>query len=446
MIRSDMQLALSLFPMTDPGQFPISFTYDGRLIRGIPASFSTERTTRLIDANLRQTVVTAEDDRGLRIVVEHLQYLDFPVTEWVAYATNTSRERSGIVSDLRIIDGVLPHADARIVYSNGDTMNASGYEFYERRLGAEALRLTPDDGTSCNGASPYMKLLYEGFGVCIGIGWPGKWAASLQAVPNGVAIAIGQDRMHMYLNPGETMRTPRVNFLGYVGDEAYGRNVWRRWYRQHILPREHGRPLPPKLCLHDWRPDGTEFTAATEDKQLHALERYIDRGMKPDIWWFDAGWYACDGFWPYTGTWTHDEQRFPRGLAPIGQRCEELDIQFLLWFEPERVQAGTHLDTEHSDWLLYPADPQDVNRVLNYAKPEALQWTIEHVDQLIKRYNVHIYRQDLNFDPMLFWRAHEAADRIGAIENLHIQGYLTFWDEIIRRNPGLWIDSCAAGG
>ena len=32
------------------------------------------------------------------------------------------------------------------------------------------------------------------------------------------------------------------------------------------------------------------------------------------------------------------------------------------------------------------------------------------------------------------------------MENLHVQGYLAYWDALIDRNPGLWIDSCASGG
>lgn len=27
-----------------------------------------------------------------------------------------------------------------------------------------------------------------------------------------------------------------------------------------------------------------------------------------------------------------------------------------------------------------------------------------------------------------------------------MQGYLQFWDDLLKRNPGLWIDSCASGG
>ena len=31
-------------------------------------------------------------------------------------------------------------------------------------------------------------------------------------------------------------------------------------------------------------------------------------------------------------------------------------------------------------------------------------------------------------------------------ENLHVQGYLAYWDALRRRHPGMLIDSCASGG
>jgi alpha-galactosidase len=37
-------------------------------------------------------------------------------------------------------------------------------------------------------------------------------------------------------------------------------------------------------------------------------------------------------------------------------------------------------------------------------------------------------------------------DRQGVTENLHVQGYLAFWDELLERHPSLLIDSCASGG
>lgn len=48
--------------------------------------------------------------------------------------------------------------------------------------------------------------------------------------------------------------------------------------------------------------------------------------------------------------------------------------------------------------------------------------------------------------PLSFWRGNDSADRQGITENLHVQGYLAYWDELRKRNPQLIIDSCASGG
>ena len=36
-------------------------------------------------------------------------------------------------------------------------------------------------------------------------------------------------------------------------------------------------------------------------------------------------------------------------------------------------------------------------------------------------------------------------DRQGITEIRHVEGYLAFWDELLRRHPDLLIDSCASG-
>lgn len=49
-------------------------------------------------------------------------------------------------------------------------------------------------------------------------------------------------------------------------------------------------------------------------------------------------------------------------------------------------------------------------------------------------------------DPSYFWWTGEPDDRKGIVENHYVQGYLAYWDELLRRNPKLRIDSCASGG
>ena len=253
----------------------------------------------------------------------------------------------------------------------------------------------------------------------------------------------------MTILPGETMRTPRLTMMAYAGDEAHGRNLYRHWYFAHVLPRENGKPLEPMLCLHLFGDGGAEFTQTTAENQLKAIDTYVNRGMTPDVWWIDAGWYPCAGDWTKLGLWEHDPERFPDGLTPIGKRCEKYGTRFLLWMEPERVvsrKAGIWV--EHPEWTLETdgAVENGGPSLLDIGIPECCDWLIDHVDTLIKKYHVHVYRQDFNTAPAMFWERNETEDRIGAKENLHVQGYLRYWDTLIARNPGLWIDSCASGG
>ncbi len=84
--------------------------------------------------------------------------------------------------------------------------------------------------------------------------------------------------------------------------------------------------------------------------------------------------------------------------------------------------------------------------LLNLGNPDARKWLTGHVDKLLTGQGIDVYRQDFNMDPLGIWRANDAPDRQGLTENLHVQGYLAYWDELRRRHPGLLIDSCASGG
>jgi alpha-galactosidase len=120
-------------------------------------------------------------------------------------------------------------------------------------------------------------------------------------------------------------------------------------------------------------------------------------------------------------------------------------MQFLLWFEPERVgDPASWLGKNHPQWLL-PGTSH--GSLLDEGNPAARNWLIDHVDGMVKRQGLDWYREDMNgAGPLPAWRRNDADDRQGITENLYVQGHLAFWDELRRRNPGLRIDSCASGG
>lgn len=446
---ADMKLIAKLAPYNGPSGIPLTFYCGDRLIKGVPDEFNPRVYRRLADCNMFCVEITGQNAAGLELRVEYTEYRDFPVTEWVAYITNRGEENTPVLSEIRIMEHIISGTKPVLTYGNGDTVLDNGYEYFTDPVDRE-LRIAPRDGLACHFAFPYMRLMLEEYGINIAVGWPAQWETVFAPCTAGVRFTAGQQRTGMYLKPGETIRTPRITLMGFSGDESRGRNIWRRWYFKHIIPRENGDIIPPKLCLHTWLIDGKpEFTGITEENQLNAIQTYVQRGLKPDIWWIDAGWYPCDFNWTNTGTWKPFRKQLPNGLGPVGEKCEKEGIQFLLWFEPERVREKTELDLEHPEWMLHYHD-KDGNdhedRLLNLADQACLNWLIEMVDGYIKEYHIHIYRQDFNFPPLRYWMENEEPGRTGMLENLHTQGYLRFWDELLIRNPGLWIDSCSSGG
>ncbi len=431
-----------IFKYTAPGEIPLSFKLGRKVIKGIPEEFAPTASFRAIDSNIVEYIIEGQS-KGVKITAEYREYRDFPVTEWRVTLSNVGKKDTAIISDLRI-GGELEIGKTVLTHGNGDTCKRDGYTFFDDEV-KESIRLTPFSGTSCQGAFPYMTLRGEGVEVRAAIGFPAKWVAQIAPTERGISFLCGQDRCHTRLSSGESYTSPRLTLMAYGAGSIYrGINIWRRFYFAHILPKDNGAPLEPKYCLHNFRAEGKpEFTGATEENQISALKTYLEKGLKPDIWWFDAGWHPCTTWWQ-TGTWKLDEARFPRGLAPLGKKCAEADVDLLLWFEPERVRTGEEIDRDHPEFLLAKEGQED--KLLDLGNEQARAWITDRVDGIIKEAGVKYYRQDFNFDPLPIWVENEAPDRIGFLENRHAMGYLAYWDELVRRNPGLIIDSCASGG
>ena len=449
--RSDMLRARALHPYTTPNDAPVSYRIGETLYHGFPEAFAPTATRRRIDANIYETVITAHTPDGLTLRAECVEYTDYPVVEWVMFVRNDGENDSPILTDWRI-DPIFAGSSPRLAHGTGDTCRENGYQWQTDAITEEGLTVaTVGDGTSCNGAFPYLRLFLDGWGINVAVGWTGSWTSEWKLTESGVLVSVGQPNFRSYLRPGETVRTPRMTYQAFDGGEDRARNLWRSFYIDHILPREDGHPLSPKLILHTFRIGGLpEFCGTTEENQIRGIDAFIEKGLKPDIWWIDAGWYPCNNEWPAIGNWYPNPENWPNGMGPVGEKCAEEGIDFLVWFEPERVRPNTKLWQEHPEYLLFfkgdAEDRRHNNALLDLGNPEALNWAIETFDGLIKDARVKVYRQDFNFSPAAYWRVNTEENREGILENKHIQGYYAYWDALIERNPGLWIDSCASGG
>ncbi len=455
--KQDMALRRKLFEYVSPEKIPVTYKIGDKKFTGIPSEFNPRVTRRIIDSTMTGYTVIAVTPEELELRVEYKHYNDFPVVEWVLYITNNSNENSPSISELKVLDGTLEGANPVLLHGNGDGCNDSGYVWEKTVLSAEPLVKSPADfdGNSCCGAFPYMRINFDDWAVNLAVGWSGTWESSISAVDNGAHIVIGQKTFNAYLRAGETVRTPSITLLAADGKgekaQDRSRNLWRSWYFAHLLPCEDGKPLEPKLVLHTWNIQGKqEFCGCTEENQKLAIDSYISKGVKPDIWWIDAGWYPCRDKWAEgTGNFFCNPENYPNGMGAVGQYCHDKDIKFLLWFEPERIFRGTWVFENKPEFLLRYDNGSDWfnnNFLYNLGNKEACDWLIDTVDKLIKDYHIDIYRQDFNFQPLPIWTANDEEGRLGMRENLHIQGLYRYWDTLAERNPGLWFDNCSSGG
>ena len=440
---------------------PFSFVCGGKPSSGLLGKWKLSRRTRALDAQRREHMLTwADRTTGLQVRCIAVEYADFPVVEWTIYLKNTGKENTPMLENIQGLDARFERAaDGEFVLHGirGDSCLAESYRPYTHTLGPDVVKRysPPVAGEKVSGKSsdgpegwPYFNLQKPGGGVIVAVGWPGQWEASFaRDHDRGVRIMAGQQLTHLYLKPGEEIRTPLIALLFWQGaDVVRAQNLWRSWYLAHVLPRIAGKPQPPI----------TQIQVEGSLASWPNVQAYLDAGIKPDICWRDAGggktWYPSstgpytnDMSWLNTGTWEPDPAKYPQGFKPFSDKVRAHGMQFLLWFEPERVgDPNSWLGKNHPEWLM-PGN--SAGSVLNEGNPAALTWLINHVDGMIKSQGLDWYREDMNGGHHgTAWRKNDAGDRQGITENLYVQGHLAFWDELRRRNPNLHIDSCASGG
>ena len=157
--------------------------------------------------------------------------------------------------------------------------------------------------------------------------------------------------VHLTLRPGEEIRTPRILLIPWEGDRWRGQNALRRFLHRHVAPplggaapaagdvvqpghrRSRGAPpSPPATPTRGWPPLGARLPV--------------------DYVLLDAGWYQAPVWSEGVGNYTVRPDIFPAGLKPLADVAHRAGKGFGLWFEPERVYAGTEVFREHRDWLF----------------------------------------------------------------------------------------------
>ncbi len=464
---------------------PFSFDYGGvSSAILLPQWRVTRGKVSSVTGRSEESITWKAPSGELQVQATVVVYETFGAIEWtVSFAnptSSTSQRLSAVLAADAVING-SPTTPYTLHHFNGSAQQADDYAPLTSPLAPGDVQLLfPQGGRPSNGTWPYFNISWGDRGVMAAVGWPGQWTTQLlvdqheglrlktgmtSADPQLIAYQDIDDAMLLdtYLEAGEKVRTPLIVLMPWRADSwLLAQNKWRRWMVDYNLPRFGGSLPAPILPT-----SGSLSLFPDQSEELSAIDSYAKRGTTKDHggfythWWVDAGWYAIpsglpDGWsqdWGNgVGNWFPDPKRFPEGMRPTFQRALDHDMKSLLWSEPERVGIGTQLFNEHQDWLIAPPDPiEDFSYLLDFGNPDAWAWSVEHFDSIItnqvaRGHQLDVFRQDFNMDPLDYWNAKDVPGRTGMTQVKHVSGHLAFWDELRKRHPHLWIDSCASGG
>jgi len=451
---------------------PFSFRFGGQDSRDFLPRW--KHSTEITDAadGRRVSLKCVDPETGLEVRADAVIYRDFPAIEWVLWLKNGGARPAPLLEDVRALDATLPTSaeadrNLQLHYDRGTNVKADRLpgpdDFQPARAvmrAGERLRFVPYGGRPSDMVMPFFNLATDAgdSGLFVGIGWTGEWAATFARDDSGAtSLVAGIRRMQASLDPGEEIRTPAILVMPWRGGGvAAGHNQFRRLLLHHYTPRLGGKPIVPPISAgpHAVIP----FEQTTEANLLRCIENISAHGLPVDNFWLDAGWYSCpqkpSGWDKTTGSWTPDPARFPRGLRPIADAAKRHGMDFLVWFEPERVMPGSWLADNHPEWLLEPADllperryqSDDRFRLLDFGNPAALAWAKDYFSAFVREQGVSIFRMDCNLHPVLYWQNDEPPHRVGIRETRHVMGLYEFWDALVAENPGLKLDVCAGTG
>lgn len=450
-LQDGTELWLDGLPVAGP--LPFSFVYGGKPSPEFLHGWAREvKVEKISPTTHRRTLTLADPITRLEVQAVCLVYEDTAGIDWTIHFTNRGEKDCPVIEQVQALDATIAAgtAGSAVLHRlNGALCQADDWMPFDQPLAAgQRIEFAATNGRSSN-VSPWFHVDWGSGGVITAIGWSGQWDASVRFSGGRVQTRAGMQRLHTVLHPGESLRSPRILQLRWEGggvDRAY--NLFRRTMLAHIMPRIHGELVwPPIAHL------STAFYELNDSNEQNVLSHLASlRGLGFEMFWLDAYWTGPGGFPSSMGNYgfpierAEPKDRFPRGLRAIADAVEKEGLGFLMWFEPERVVAGTFIAKEHPGWVISPAG--DGGGLFNLGIPAARQYLTDYLDAAIKAYKLSGLRIDFNIDPLAFWRFLDTRDpnRAGLAEVRYVEGLYRMWDDLLQANPGLFIDNCASGG
>lgn len=436
---------------TGIGDMPYNFEYGGLSFRDNIDDWDLTRTAESKTGAYYQGGKTTfllfdNEECGLQATVEATIYEENATCEWTLYIRNYSDENSEVITNYYALDYSFETGDSCVYYSKGSTCEANDFALGMKNLSAITKEFGCEEGRSSYIYMPYFNISGEESGFVLGIGWSGEWLSEMSNEDALTNVSVKQAEFEAYLLPEEEVRSPLVSMTFYDYDNALkGFNMFRNWISACVYPDN----IPDTMTVLEVA--GPESTN-TADQIFETLDTFSDELYSEiDSFWMDAGWYEnVNGWYDSVGNWTADKSRYDNGIIEISDYAQNKDCGLVLWYEPERVYADTHLGkigAENEKWLVYKDDGEFA--MWNLAETDAAEYLAQYVSSSLVENGVSVYRQDFNYDISMMWKTADKEfydGRKGVCENHYVINLYRYLDYLASAVDNLIIDNCASGG
>ena len=461
--RAEEYLTKYILEAAESGDSAFDFNYGGVSFASTMQNWDvkTEKTGST-DTQTDWTLTYTLDIVPITVTVYATLYNDYAVTEWTVWITNTGDQNSEQISEFYALTDTFgeanPNGQFRVTTFEGSHEANDSFRAASQVLANGASKgVYGTSGKPSVSWAPYVNLQWENpeaswgkEGVFISNGWSGQWETNLENIGAGVKVTANQEILNTYLKPGESIRSPLMTLLFWEKDFMRSQNLWRRWVYNVAMPQPNGEPIP--TMTHGNTAQDTSLTeTATTDNQIEAIDKWVELGLDVDAWQMDAGWYDMannSGNWVDTGSWTPSVSRFNSSLKSIADKLDANDMDFILWYEPERLVTNSEWYNQFkgTDYIIEAVTGW---HCFNLSSDEATDWLIDYTIKHIEENGVDIYRQDCNLNDasslLTYWTYLEEPNRQGYAENRYIINYLRYFDAVLE-HTGTFIDNCASGG
>ena len=281
----------------------------------------------------------------------------------------------------------------------------------------------------------------EESGTCLlaSLCWSGNYTISFTHNAQGVGfLGMGHDfaQAPYTLAAGQRLDLPKALLLSSLHGKGDATRRLHRYLRRQVIP--HGNQIRRTL-LNSW--EGVHFDIS-EQALLSMMDATAELGI--DMFVLDDGWFGkrTDDT-TSLGDWQPDTDRLPRGLKPLNEATEDLNLGLGIWMEPEMVSPQSDLYRQHPDWAIclpgIEPTQQRHQLVLNLALPEVEAYILKCVTNVLCTYpNISYVKWDCN--RMLTDAPHP---------NLYFD-YISAYYRIMRNLrtlfPKVTFQCCSAGG